>query len=314
MPHRPEYKELTRMIRQLREALELTRSPGFRFLTFSPPGHYYSPIPDISRIESDSYRHFDPKAKEIPGLDLNEEIQLNTLDRLSKHKGDIPWPAEDKDPELRFYFDNIYFSYGDAISLFGMMREFSPKRIVEVGSGYSSAAMLDTDDLFTDHSTEFTFIDPEPDRLKTSLGEKDFERITLIEEPVQDSWHPKFADLDRNDILFIDSSHVSKAGSDVGYLIHRVMPQLKPGVIIHLHDILWPFEYPKKWLKSGRAWNEAYLLLAFLQYNSSFEILFFNSWMEQHHRPLMRQKLPLMLRQPSSNMTFGNSSLWLKKL
>lgn len=314
MPHQPNYKDLSRLVRQLREALELTQSPNFRFLSFSPPGHFYSPIPDYSNIESGSYTQFDANLKQIPGLDLNEAFQLNLIERFSKFNSEIPWPAEGRHPDLRYHFDNIYFSYGDSISLYGMMRVFEPKRIIEVGSGYSSAAMLDTDQCFLNTSTDFTFIDPYPERLKTLLREADLSRITLYEQPVQTVSETDFQELEQNDIFFIDSSHVSKAGSDVNHLIHRILPALKPGVIIHFHDILWPFDYPKKWLKAGRAWNEAYLLLAFLQFNSAFEILFFNSWLEQHHRPLLRQKVPLMLRQPSSNMTFGNSSLWLRKL
>ena len=314
MPHSLDYNELTRMVRQLREALVLTRSPNFKFLTFSPPGHFYSPIPDYSRIESDSYKLFDAKSAEISGTDLNETEQLDYLQRFSKFRRDIPWPTNGKDPGFRYHFDNIYFSYGDAASLFGVMREFKPGRIIEVGSGYSSAAMLDVDELFLDETTNFTFIDPNAQRLKDLLRKEDIDRIKLIEQMVQQVPDSKFTDLEKNDILFIDSSHVSKAGSDVGFLINRILPSLAPGVIIHFHDILWPFEYPKKWLKAGRAWNEAYLLLAFLQFNTAFEILFFNSYLVKHHTKLLRQKLPLMLRQPTSNMTFGNSSLWLRKL
>lgn len=314
MPHQPQYKNLTRLVRQLQEALDLTQSTNYRFLSFAPPGHFYSPIPDYSDIKTGNFSPFDAANKEIPGLNINEEMQLKLVEQFSEFKSQIPWRAEGQEPDSRYHFDNIYFSYGDAVALFGMMREFQPKRIIEVGSGYSSAAMLDTDSHFLDDTTEFTFIDPYPKRLKKLLRKEDLSRVKLIEQPVQQVPDLEFGSLKQNDILFIDSSHVSKTGSDVGHLIHRVLPALAAGVIIHFHDILWPFEYPKKWLKVGRAWNEAYLLLAFLQYNSAFEILFFNSWLEQHHRPLLRQKLPLMLRQPSSKMTYGNSSLWIRKL
>lgn len=314
MPHQPNYKDLSRLVRQLREALELTQSTNFRFLSFAPPGHFYSPIPDYSDIESGNYIRFDAATKEIPGMNLNEKYQLNLVEQFSAYKKDIPWSADGKHPHLRYHFDNIYFSYGDAVALFCMMREFQPKRIIEVGSGYSSAAMLDTDKHFMREATEFTFIDPHPGRLKSLLSKNDLSRIKLIEQTVQKIPYSEYKSLIKNDILFIDSSHVSKTGSDVGHIVHRVLPALAPGVIVHFHDILWPFEYPEKWLKAGRAWNEAYLVHAFLQYNSAFDILFFNSWLEQHHRPLLRQKLPLMLRQPSSNMTLGNSSLWFKKL
>jgi len=193
------------------------------------------------------------------------------------------------------------------------MRQFQPKRIIEVGSGYSSAAMLDVDELFFNSEIQFTFIEPHPDRLRALLPDEDLGGASILEQPVQQVGLPEFELLDDGDFLFIDSSHVSKIGSDVNYLIHHILPKLSSGVIIHFHDILWPFEYPKKWLKAGRAWNEAYLVRAFLQYNSSFEILFFNSFLEQHHRNLLREKMPLMLRQPAAKLTFGNSSLWLRK-
>lgn len=314
MPHQPAYKDIKRLVRQLREALELTQSTNFRFLSFAPPGHFYSPIPDYSDIKTGSYSHIDATNEDISGLDLNKKYQLNLVEQFSAFKSDIPWPADGKNPDLRFHFDNIYFSYGDAVALFCMMRRFKPKRMIEVGSGHSSAAMIDTDKHFLGEATEFTFIDPYPSRLKNLLSKEDLSRIKLIENPVQQVPVSRFEALKQHDILIIDSSHVSKTGSDVGYLVHRVLPNLAPGVIVHFHDILWPFEYPKKWMKAGRAWNEVYLILAFLQYNSAFDILFFNSWLEQHHRPLLSRKLPLMLRQPSSNMTFGNSSLWIKKL
>lgn len=313
MPHQPNTKDAGRLIRQMREALELTQSQNWRFLSFAPPGHYYSPIPDFNDINTAGYRHFDASAKEIPGLHINEDEQLRRIDTFKKTTADIPWPTDGKDDTHRYHFDNLYFSYGDAVSLFGMMKEFEPRRVTEVGSGFSSAAMLDINEFVLTESAEFTFIEPNADRLKTHLRKGDLEKIHLIEESVQRVDESTFSKLEQNDILFIDSSHVSKAGSDVNYLIHRILPTLSDGVIIHFHDIMWPFEYPKKWLKAGRAWNEAYILLAFLLFNHSFEILFFNSWLERHHRDTIKQKLPIMLRQPDQKMTLGNSSLWLKK-
>ena len=105
----------------------------------------------------------------------------------------------------------------------------------------------------------------------------------------------RFSALQAGDILFIDSSHVSKAGSDVNDLFFRVLPALTVGVVVHIHDILWPFEYPMEWLAEGRAWNEAYLLRAFLQYNPDWEVLYMNDYMGKHQRRLVEEKAPLML-------------------
>jgi len=299
-------------VRQFREAMRLLRSPNYRFLQFSPPGHFYSPIPDYEELKSLG-SHFNKNVKEIPGIDMREEEQLALVETFSDFYRELPWQKNDEQHRLRYHFDNIYFSYGDAVALYSIMRNFQPNKIIEIGSGYSSAAMLDVNQLFFSNKIDFTFIEPFPDRLNSLLRDEDLQGSALINKTVQQVDSSNFKKLEDGDILFIDSSHVSKTGSDVNFLIHHILPMLSSGVIIHFHDILWPFEYPKKWLKSGRAWNEAYLVRAFLQYNPSFEVLFFNSFLEQHHRKRLREKLPLMLRQPPAKMTFGNSSLWIRK-
>jgi hypothetical protein len=112
----------------------------------------------------------------------------------------------------------------------------------------------------------------------------------------------------KNDILFIDSSHVIKAGSDVSYLFNEVLPYLRPGVIVHFHDIMWPFEYPLDWyLRRGWLWNEAYFLRAFLQFNSAFEVLFFNAFLDQFYQPDVQHILPEFTQELGS-------SLWLRKV
>ena len=123
-----------------------------------------------------------------------------------------------------------------------------------------------------------------------------------------------FADLQENDFLFVDSSHVAKVHSDVAHIVFKVLPTLRAGVIVHFHDVPWPFEYPKSWFEYGRAWNEAYFLRAFLQHNSSFRVLYFNSMMEIHHEQFVRRELPLALTAPSSTLTPGNTSLWLRRV
>ena len=115
----------------------------------------------------------------------------------------------------------------------------------------------------------------------------------------------------RFDILFIDSSHVGKIGSDVTDVLFRILPTLRPGVAVHIHDVPWPFEYPRHWIDAGRAWNEAYFVRAFLQYNRDFRVLFFNAYMARHHSELLRENLPRSLDVPSTDITLSNSSLWI---
>ncbi len=108
------------------------------------------------------------------------------------------------------------------------------------------------------------------------------------------------------DILFIDSTHVSKIGSDVNRLIFDILPALPRGVVVHFHDIFFPFEYPLEWLYEGRAWNEAYLLRAFLSYNKSFKILFWNSYLQAKQLDALNAAYPAM--------AVGGSSIWIKKV
>src|SRR5690606_17050723 len=109
-----------------------------------------------------------------------------------------------------------------------------------------------------------------------------------------------------NDILFIDSTHVSKINSDVNYIFFEILPRLASGVYIHFHDIFFPFEYPKAWVYEGRAWNEAYILRAFLQYNNAFSVVLMNTFMDQFHKSFFREHMPLCLINPGG-------SIWIRK-
>jgi hypothetical protein len=188
-----------------------------------------------------------------------------------------------------------------------MMRHLRPKRIVEIGSGYSSCAMLDVNELFFSDSIAFTFIDPYPQLLRSLISTSDLRRNRVLGQPVQEVDLEVFQELQDSDILFIDSSHVAKTGSDVNYIVFKILPLLNLGVHVHFHDIFYPFEYPRDWVFDGRSWNEAYLLRAFLQYNDSFEIEFFATYLLHNHRDLLESALPLFLKNPGAN-------LWLKKV
>jgi hypothetical protein len=133
---------------------------------------------------------------------------------------------------------------------------------MEVGSGFSSAVMLDTNDLFFSGKIAFTFVEPYPERLLSLMTGEDRSHQEMLVRPVQEVALERFASLRANDILFIDSSHVAKIGSDVVHLLTNVLPMLNRGVIVHFPDIFWPFEYPEEWILEGRAWNENYVLKA----------------------------------------------------
>ena len=275
------------------------------FLRFAPPGHFYSPIPQAG-LELDEHGY-----ATLAGVDLNLAGQLDTIAALAAYYAELPFPEHPADGH-RFHFDNPYFTGGDAVVLYGMLRRLEPRRIVEVGSGHSSAAMLDVTDRFA-LSPRITFIEPYPATLHACLRDTDLERHTLVTSKVQAVGMGVFEALAAGDILFIDSSHVLKAASDVHFLLFDVLPRLAPGVVVHLHDIPWPFEYPQVWLREGRAWNEAYALRAFLQYNDTFEIVCFNAYLACLERERLAACMPRMLVPPRHATTLGNSRLWLRK-
>jgi predicted O-methyltransferase YrrM len=285
------------------QLVAIERTVGTETL-FVPTGHFYSPVPALSQIEADKENIFEiPPA--IRGVDLNESRQLELLELFRKFYPDQPFTAK-KTASRRYFFENPNFSYADAVVLYCMIRYLRPRRIIEVGSGYSSAAMLDVNELFFDNSISCTFIEPYPQLLRSLLKEGDATRIQILGHKIQDVDANIFRELDESDILFIDSSHVSKSGSDVNYIFFKVLPLLKAGVCIHFHDIIYPFEYSLEWMKEGRSWNETYLLRAFLQYNHTFEIQFFTTYLLRTHREVFATDLPLCLKDEGGN-------IWLRK-
>jgi hypothetical protein len=274
---------------------------------FVPNGHFYSPIPprnEVLQYCSQTFGSSFPRT--LPGIDLREAEQLKFLEIVESFSEDLPFKA-DKVEGLRYQFQNPAFSYSDGIMLNSMIRHVKPRRVVEVGSGHSSCMTLDTNEIWFDNSIECSFIEPYPDLLHSLLKPGDLDRITVYPSRVQDVPFGVFEALEENDIFFVDSTHVSRAGSDVNHILFNILPRLASGVIVHFHDIPYPFEYFEVWLKEGRAWNEAYLLRAFLQNNRDFEIVMFNSFINYFHRDYLIQHLPLLPMNPGG-------SIWLRKL
>jgi predicted O-methyltransferase YrrM len=270
-----------------------------------PPGHFYSPFPDLTEFDkrADTLLALDTQPA---ALDLREEQQLALFDELVAHLGDVPFPVERTD-EFRYYFDNPAYAWGDGLLLHAMLRHVRPRRVVEVGSGYSSAMLLDTTERWLDPGVELTFVEPYDELLRSLLRDGDDERVTILDVGVQDVDPEVFTRLGAGDILFIDSTHVVKAGADVNHLFFEVLPSLAAGVVIHIHDIFFPFEYPAPWVHEGRAWQETYLLRAFLMYNPAFQIEWFQHLMWSRHREVIEAKVPDIGRNAGGN-------LWLRKV
>jgi predicted O-methyltransferase YrrM len=268
------------------------------------PGHFYSPIPSLAEVAADEERIFAGSHDVVTGVVLNESLQLELLKGFLPFYRDIPFKAEPSN-ELRYHFDNDWYGWSDAIFLYCMMRQFRPRRMIEVGSGFSSALMLDVNDAYFDGAIDLTFIDPNPERLRELLKPTDV-KVKVLPKRVQDVDLAIFQELEENDILFIDSSHVSKVGSDVNYLYLEVLPRLRPGVLIHVHDVFAGFEYPSDWVYEGRAWNEQYLLRALLIGTTKLDVLLMNDLMQQQNSDWFDTNMPMCQKQHQ----FG--SIWLR--
>lgn len=269
-----------------------------------PPGHFYSPLVKTSDILQQEERIFN-KDKLLAAVDLNVGEQQMLLEQFKAYYRHLSFPDYPEQGK-RYYYNNGAFSYADVIFLFSMMMHFRPKRIIEIGSGFSSAAMLDVNEQFFDNAIELTFIEPFPDTLKKLAKKED--RYTLLQKGVQDVELTTFHALEENDFLFIDSTHVAKTNSDVLFEMFEVLPQLKKGVKIHFHDIFYPFEYPRSWVvEENRSWNEIYLLRSFLMYNSGFKILSFNTFLEYTWPDWFKEHMPFCLENEGG-------SIWLEKI
>jgi len=262
------------------------------YKTAYPPGHFYSPINNLHEISLAEDKVFNTFPSSLPGIFLNEETQFDFAKKILMYYPEVPF-KETKQENLRYYYNNGFYHHTDGIFLFGMLRTLKPKRIIEIGSGFSSALMLDVNEYFFDNKIECTFIEPDPDRLYSLLKKDDRQNCKIYPHKIQEMDLNIFSELEENDIVFIDSSHVSKANSDVNCIFFEIFPLLKPGVFIHIHDIFYPFNYIKSWIFDyGRSWNEAYLLRAFLQYNDSFQIQLFNRYLVQFYRSQIHDLMP----------------------
>lgn len=278
---------------------------GGRGATWVPPGHFYSPVTSPADIEADRARLFAPGLRELPGVDLRLPQQVALALELSRHYGEEDFPATPR-PDRRYCLANEYFGYGDAFLYYALLRHLRPARVIEVGAGWSSAVLLDTNERFLGNSIACTFVEPFPERLLSLLRPDDRARTRLLRQRLQDVPLAEFAALQAGDVLFVDSSHVAKTGSDVLHALFAVLPTLRSGVWVHVHDVHVNFEYPEAWVREGRSWNEVYFLRAFLMHNRDWEITLHAPTIAEY--PSARSLPPM----PRLSENLGGS-LWLRR-
>lgn len=241
------------------------------------PIHYYEPLPDFRDIDRDDTA----RRRVSPAIDFDLHGQQRLARRLASTFGsELDSVAEPG----AFDFANAYFAGLDASAYYALIRDLRPARVIEIGSGMSTriAARALARNAADGRHGELVCIEPFPEARLT----EDMPAATLIEKRVEDVPLEYFDALQANDILFIDSSHAVKFGGDVCREFLEILPRVKPGVWVHVHDVFFPQDYPARWLVEQRqAFNEQYLLEAFLAFNHAFEVRLCLHWLwnDYHH-------------------------------
>ncbi|MFC2066349.1 class I SAM-dependent methyltransferase [Chloroflexota bacterium] len=251
------------------------------------PVHYYSSVPNI--LELQRTRSIWAKKSELPGISIDLDEQVNNLKTICLS-------YRDEYVGNKVYQEGVSKGFGpgygwiEAQALHAVIRYYKPRRIIEVGSGastYCMSAALEMNKNETGQTSQITAIEPYPsDRLRALPG------IKLIPQKVQTVPLQVFADLEQGDMLFIDSSHTVKPGSDVNYLILEVLPRLNKGVIVHIHDIFLPYDYDRSVLQTFFHWTETSLLRAFLIFNDKVKIVFCLSYLHYDRRSVLKEVFP----------------------
>lgn len=256
----------------------LLRHIGYTLIT----DHFYQPIPNRQEIMT-----YAGKERPLSSIEWHIDRQTETVKYLLEKYG-LELNNEEIFSAFGYSEGSSALIGGDAEVLYAMVREKRPARIIEIGSGGSTkiiAAALKMNFIENSQKSQLISIEPYPkDFLKDFANvSKDFLEFSLLTQKVEAVDLSVFESLQTNDILFVDSSHVFKSGSDVEFEFLQVYPRLKTGVLVHIHDIFFPYDYPIEWnLKESRYWNEQYFLESFLQFNKKFKILASLSMVSYH--------------------------------
>lgn len=266
------------------------------------PRTIYTPIPELPPAEAKTWT--------TPATLLG--IRLDPAEQLKFLRAELSPFLSEFDPPLRpppddgFHVWNGYYQSVDAEVLYAMIRYLRPRRILEVGSGYSTlvTAAACVRNAAEGTPAEFTAVDPSPRVAVSHPGLTRLETSRAEQMPLE-----RFVALEERDVLFVDSSHVVKLGGDVNFLVLDVLPRLQPGVVVHFHDVFWPYEYPRAWYLRGTYATEQYLLQAFLIGNRDYEVLFAAHAVARAHRAELEDVIPSLRERPDHYP----AALWLRR-
>jgi hypothetical protein len=255
--------------------------------------HYYHPTYADADLPADV-----TPPRLLTGLDLDEPGQIAFLAMLD-YQDELASLANDPDPQLGFRYENDQYGFGDADALYAMIRHFKPRRIFEIGSGHSTrvARKAVLANAAADPALQCRHVCIEPYEMPwlERLGPE------IIRKRVEDVPLDLFDELEAGDILFVDSSHVIRPFGDVLVEFQSIIPRLAKGVVVHVHDIFTPRDYPEKWLREERLlWNEQYLLEVMLTHSARYRTVLAMNWMAHAHREAIDRAFPIMRTQPGA--------------
>jgi predicted O-methyltransferase YrrM len=255
------------------------------------PDHYYQPLINPKKHLRRSLRD----ERVLPGIDLNVQEQLNLLSAFSYNHELLKFPLN-RAGELEFYYNNGSYCSGDAEYLYNMLRHFKPANIIEIGSGHSTLmarnAIEKNRSEVPAYNCMHICIEPYEQPWLEKTG------VKVIREKVENTDKALFAGLEKNDVLFIDSSHIIRPQGDVLFEYLELLPILKPGVLVHVHDIFTPRDYLDEWVyEQHYLWNEQYLLEAFLSMNTGFKVLGALNYLSHNHLEEFASKCPVFAKQ-----------------
>lgn len=277
------------------------------------PNHFYYPIPDTNELKDEVFQKM-----YMGGIEFNETEQLDLLFKFLNFKNEYDsFPLAKPSSTNQFFVENDFFESVDCEVYYSMIRYYKPKNIIEIGSGFSTylaaQAILQNKQEDSTYNCELIAIEPYPnDNLRRGFPGLSY----LIDKKIQEIPLSFFNKLKENDILFIDSSHTLKIGSDVQYEILEILPSLSRGVIIHFHDIFLPKEYPKEWVLGDlRFWNEQYLFHAFMAFNNKFKVVWAGQYMHLKYPDKLKEafKTYVVYQQNKKNWV-GPGSFYIKRV
>jgi predicted O-methyltransferase YrrM len=265
--------------------------------------HYYEPLFNDKHL-----KHSLEKDRSLLGIAWNKTGQLDLLQEFAYEEELRSFPMQKTSDFSTFYFENPSFGPADAEYLYSIIRHSKPKRIIEIGSGYSTLmarhAILENKKEDKSYNCEHICIEPYEMKWLEKIG------VTVIRKLVEQVELSVFKTLEKNDILFIDSSHVLRPQGDVLYEMLEILPSVNKGVIIHVHDIFSPRDYTKKHIVDDIIfWNEQYVLEAFLTCNDKFEIIGALNYLKNHHPDELSGKFPVFKNNPHHEP----GSFWIRR-